>query len=165
MVTPKLIVTLAYAGFPFGIVGEDSDHTPQCGLDTPTSASCGVVFAAPLDVIRLVESNSNEGGMTALTTTPEALPGPRFCTSTWKSASVAPGVYEAPNSEVNVMESCAVSELHEVTNSTTGARSERARMPVRWDARARTRPLRETVRPCWRCEAAQAGAAAASRSA
>ena len=82
-----------------------------------------------------------------------------------KSASVVPGVYEAPKSLLSVTESCAASVLQDVMRSANGARIETATMPVRCDASPRTRLLRETVRPWWRCEAARADAAAASRSA
>ena len=51
---------------------------PIAGWITPTWASSGVVRAAPLLVIELVAANWNVGGITAWTTTPEALPGPRL---------------------------------------------------------------------------------------
>ena len=161
--TPKSIVTEECTIVPFGDVGDERFQTPHSGLDPPTRASTGDVRAAPLVSIELVAANLNEGGKFAWITTPEALPGPRFCTVTVKSPSVVPGVNAPEKSGVMVTESCAASVLHEDRRIAVGASTETATIAASRDAGAHTRLIRETVRSCSRSAAARAADAAGWR--
>ena len=149
---------------PLGEVGDDSDQTPHSGLDPPARASSGVVRAAPLLVIEFVDANWNDAGITACTTTPDALPGPRLVTTISKFGGVVPGVNEPlPQSGVIVTASWATSLLHPERISAIGPTTERATSSASRDVSFRTRLKRETVRPWLRCEAARAVAAVGMR--
>ena len=123
-------------------------------------ASSGVVRAAPFVSIEFVVSNWNVFGITAWTTTPDALPGPRFVTWISKFGGVVPGVY-APFSQSarSTTASCATSLLQAVAISAMGASTESATAIASRELKIRTRLQRETIRPWLRCEAAPAGGA------
>ena len=143
-----------------GDVGADSDQTPHSGLDPPAVASSGVVLAAPLVWIEFVVLNAKVRGINAWTTTPDALPGPRFVTAISKFGGVVPGVKAPfPQSARITTESCATSLLQPETIKATGASTESATATASRELKIRTRLQRETVRPWLRCEAAPAGGA------
>ncbi len=99
--------------------------------------------------------------MSAWTTTPDALPGPRFVTTTSKFGGVEPGVNDPlPQSLRSTTESCATSLLQPESIRPTGARTVSATATASRELKIRTRLKRETVRPWLRCEAAPAGGAA-----